>query len=119
MTNDPELVAILIKMVVFLLLMAGGAVLVIYMLKRFTPATGHAASRQLINVLSTRPIAPKKSVALIQVPGAVLVIGIAADTLTLLTKIEDPEIVDELSQQPAKPSFPDLLSRFGNRSPKD
>lgn len=118
MTNDPEFVATLIKMLVFLLLMAGGAIGVLYLLKRVGPSTGHASSRQLINVLSTRPIAPKKSVALIQVPGTVLVVGITGDNLTLLTKIEDRELVDELSAQPSQPAFTNLLSRFGSRPPK-
>ncbi len=119
MTNDPVFTATLIKMLVFLLLMAGGAVGVLYMLKRVTPSTGNASGRQLINVLSSRPIAPKKSVALIQVPGTVLVVGITGDNLTLLTKIEDRELIDELSRQPSQPSFSSLLGRFGSQSSKD
>ncbi len=119
MTNDPEFVATLIKMLVFLLLMAGGAVGVLYLFKRMAPATGHASSRQLIKVLGSRPIAPKKSVALIQVPGTVLVVGITGDNLNLLTKIEDRELIDELSQKPAQPSFPGLLSRFGSKPAQD
>ena len=119
MTNDPEFVVTLIKMLVFLLLMAGGAVGVLYLLKRVVPSTGHASGRQLIKVLGFRSVAPKKSVALIQVPGTVLVVGITGGGLTLLTKIEDRELIDELFQQPAQPSFPGLLSRFGSKSSKN
>jgi flagellar biogenesis protein FliO len=57
-------------------------------------------------------------VALIQVPGTVLVVGLAGDNLTLLDKIEDRELVAELSAQPAQPSFKGLLNRLGNKSKK-
>ncbi len=118
MTNDPEFIATLIKMLVFLLLMAGGAFGVLYLLKRVSPLSGSLSSEQLINVLGSRVVAPKKSIALIQVPGTVLVVGISGDNLSLLTKIEDRELVDELSAQPSQPAFTNLLSRFGSRPPK-
>jgi flagellar biogenesis protein FliO len=119
MTSDPEFVTTLVKMLVFLLLMAGGAAGVLYLLKRTARSTSSVSGRQLINVLSTRSVAPKKSVALIQVPGDVLVVGIAGDSLTLLSKIEDRELVAELSAQPSAPSFSNLLSRLGGKPSKD
>ena len=119
MTNDPEFTTTLIKMLAFLLLMAGGAAGVLYVFKRVVPSAAPASGRQLINVLCTKPVAPKKSVALIQVPGTVLVVGMAGDNLCLLTRIEDPEIVDELSALPAPAAFPNLLSRFAKKPPAE
>ena len=119
MTNDPEFVNALIKMLMFLLLMAGGAAAILYWLKRAAKSTGPGANQQLISVLSTKSIAPKKSVSLIQVPGAVLVVGIAGDTLSLLTKIEDRELVDELSEYSTQPAFPVFLSHFRKNLSKD
>ena len=89
MTSDPEFITTLVKMLAFLLLMAGGAVGLLYLFKRMAPSGSPVSGRHLINVLSSRPIAPKKSVALIQVPGTVLVVGMAGDNLILLDKIED------------------------------
>jgi flagellar protein FliO/FliZ len=119
MTHDAAMTVTLVKMLVFLLLMAGGAVGVVYLLKRLAPSAGSAATGQLINVLGSRTVAPKKSVALIQVPGAVLVVGMAGDNLTLLDKIEDLELVAELSAQPAQPSFKGLLDRIGSKPKKN
>ena len=119
MTTDPEFVNTLIKMLMFLLLMAGGAAAVLYLLKRVAKSTGHGANQQLISVLSTKPIAPKKSISLIQVPGSVLVVGIAGETLSLLTRIEDRELVEELSQYSTQPAFPKFLSHFGKNLSKD
>jgi len=119
MTSDPEFTATLVKMLGFLLLMAGGAAGVLFLFKRATRSAVPASGRQLINVLSTRPLAPKKSIALIQVPGDILVVGIAGDNLTLLSKIEDRELVAELSDQPNQPAFSNLLQRLGGKITQD
>jgi len=116
MTSDPEFITTLLKMLAFLLLMAGGAVGLLVLFKRVTQTTGPTSGRQLINVLCTRPVAPKKSVALIQVPGDVLVVGISGDNLTLLSKIEDRELVAELAAQPGQPTFSNLLNRFSGKA---
>ncbi|CAD7849425.1 MAG: hypothetical protein [Olavius algarvensis Delta 4 endosymbiont] len=119
MTSDPEFTTTLVKMLGFLLLMAGGAAGVLLLFKRVTRSAGPVSGRQLINVLSTRPLAPKKSIALIQVPGDILVVGITGDNLTLLSKIEDQTLVAELSAQPTQPTFSNLLNRFGSKSTQD
>ena len=118
MNSDPEFMATLAKMLAFLLLMAGGGVGVLYLLKRMAPSSSPASGRQLINVLNSRPVAPKKSVALIQVPGSILVVGIAGDNMTLLDKIKDREMIAELTVQPTPPSFKGLLNRIGRKPPK-
>jgi len=119
MTSDPEFTTTLIKMLGFLLLMAGGAAGVLFLFKRVTRSASPVSGRQLINVLSTRPVAPKKSIALIQVPGDILVVGITGDNITLLSKIEDRELVAELAAQPAQPTFSSLLNRLGSKSTPD
>jgi len=119
MTQDPEFIVTLVKMLAFLLLMAGGAAGILFLFRRFVPTAAPASGRQLINVLCTKPVAPKKSVALIQVPGRVLVVGMAGDNLSLLARIEDPETVAELSVSPAPAAFPNLLSRFAKKPPAE
>ena len=118
MTNDPELANALIKMLMFLLLMAGVAGAVVYLFRRISTPAGQGPNQQLISVLSTKSIAPKKSVSLIHVPGAVLVVGIAGDTLSLLNKIEDQALIDELSEYASQPAFPLLLSHFRKKLSK-
>jgi len=118
MTNDPVFVNTLIKMLMFLLLLAGGAATLLYLLKRGGKLSGPGVNQELISVLATKPIAPKKSIALIRVPGSVLVVGIAGETLSLLSKIEEPALVDELSQYTPSPAFPTLLNQFRKTFPK-
>jgi flagellar biogenesis protein FliO len=54
---------------------------------------------------------------LVEVPGTVLVLGVSNDNISLLTKIEDPSVVDAIRQQTSRltPSFSDHLQRLTTR----
>jgi flagellar biogenesis protein FliO len=56
-------------------------------------------------------------VTLVEVPGAVLVLGVAGDRMQLLTRIDDPAILERIrSREPqVVPSFAEHLSRFTSR----
>ena len=41
----------------------------------------------------------KKSISLVQVPGALLVIGISGDSIRLLTQIEDKDLLDQIQKE--------------------
>jgi flagellar biogenesis protein FliO len=53
----------------------------------------------------------------VEVPGAVLVLGVSNDTIALLTKIEDPGVLDGIKQETSRitPSFSDHLQRLTTR----
>jgi flagellar biogenesis protein FliO len=71
----------------------------------------------LIRVISSQYIGIKKHIALVEVPGAVLVLGVSNDTIALLTKIEDPGVLDGIKQETSRitPSFSDHLQRLTTR----
>jgi flagellar biogenesis protein FliO len=49
-----------------------------------------------IKVLSTGFLAPRKSIALVEVAGDVLVIGISNDQISLLGNVQDPERIEQI-----------------------
>jgi flagellar protein FliO/FliZ len=96
MSNSPDMLTSTLKMMLSL-----GVVLVVlisffYGLKRFMQR-GPAGSRdKLITILASQYIGVKKSISIVQVPGAVLVLGVTSDRIHLLHQITDNQIVDSV-----------------------
>ena len=114
MSAAPDLMSTALQMVTALLFVLGGLFVVFYLMRRFLKRDIGGSKDQLIKVLANQYLGIKKNIALVEVPGAVLVIGISNDTISLLTKIEDSAILggirDDISQ-PA-PSFSNNLQRI-------
>ncbi len=51
-----------------------------------------------IKVLTTSFIGQKKNLAIVDVAGELLVLGITPESITCLTKLERPEVVEELKR---------------------
>lgn len=103
MNSAPDLTMAAVKMVLSLGLVLAILWLVYRWTRRSLPAGASAVKGQLIKVLGSRYLGVKKSIALVQVPGSVLVLGIGSDRINLLTRIDDPEILASLASD-----------RFGN-----
>ena len=72
----------------------------------------------MIRVLASHYIGLKKAISIVEIPGAILVVGVTADTIRLLTKIEDKTIIDQIRDQRAghpAPSFADHLNKIVRR----
>jgi flagellar biogenesis protein FliO len=69
-----------------------------------------------IQVLESHYLGVKKAIALVKVPGSVLVVGLSADRVSLLSKIEEAEVLGgfeaDAKTQPSGLSFRDQLRRF-------
>ena len=66
----------------------------------------------LIKVLETRMLAPKKFVAVLDIAGQIMAVGISEQQITLLTKLEPDEKLQALAQKrPSSSRFSSLLSR--------
>ena len=62
--------------------------------KRLLGAWGRMAGpAPLVQVLACGPIAPKKSIALVSVAGEYLIVGLTADQMVPLGRIDDPQRV--------------------------
>jgi len=112
MTSSPDLTLATIKMVVSLVIVLG-LLWGLYLLTRKKMSAGHNAGHGgMIQILENRHLGVKKSIALVQVPGAVLVVGISADKVNLLSSIDDPEILSTLDAKHSQKISPNFLSFF-------
>lgn len=95
----------------------GGLLLLLWFTKRFLKKDPGGANRQLIKVIASQYVGIKKNIALVQVPGSVLVVGLSTDKISLLAKIEDQAILEAIQPDgpEAVPSFSDHLQRLTAR----
>jgi flagellar protein FliO/FliZ len=115
MNYSPEMTTTAIKMVLSLLLVLA-MVWGLYRLARRGLGTGAGSSNgRLIQVLANHYLGVKKSIALVQVPGSILVLGISADRVNLLSRINDKEVIANLNSRNSvdvKSGFRDQLQRI-------
>ncbi len=73
-----------------------------------------------MRVLSSLSIAPKRSIALVEIRDEWLVVGVGTDSVTLLTRMDRPEEAPaaETSGTPASQSFRTLLGNLTGRAPR-
>jgi len=117
MNTSPDVFSSALQMLMALGLVLGGLLGVFYLLKRYLKRDVGGSGGKLIRVIASQYVGIKKNIALVEVPGSVLVVGITNDNISLLTKIEDKEVLSGMHQQACAvaPSFSDHLQRFSSR----
>ena len=117
MNTAPDVVSSALQMLMALGIVLGGLLGVFYLLKRYLKRDSGGVKGQLIRVIANQYIGIKKNIALVEVPGSILVVGISNDNISLLTKIEDKEVLEDLRQEVSgiTPSFSDHLQRLTTR----
>jgi len=118
MNAAPDMFATGLKMLAALALVLGGLGIFFYFAKRVMRKDAGAAGGKMIRVLASQYIGLKKNISLVEIPGAILVVGIAGDTIRLLTKIEDKTILEQIHDQGSgriTPSFSDHLNKITRR----
>ena len=118
MNATPDMLATAFKMLAALGLVLGGLGIFFYFTKRIMRKSSGGSRNQLIRVLANQYVGLKKNISLVEVPGALLVIGISGESIRLLTKIEDKSILDEIQNEAPEhlsPSFSDHLNKITNR----
>ncbi len=85
-----------------LCIVLGILILVLFVLKRFSYLKQGSGHGQLIRVLSSYHMTPKERIALIDVAGQKMVIGISPGNITCLAQINEPEVLERI--EGAKPS---------------
>lgn len=122
MSYEPDMVSAMIKMTLVLVVVVGGLLGVLFYIRKKLKVPGVVVGSRLIKVLATHYLGVKKCISLVEVPGAVLVLGITNDRIQLLDKIEDPEILERLTgsnEEPGEPgSFADHLRKWTGRAPR-
>lgn len=106
----PTLFSSSLRAVTALLIVLSLMLITFYFAKKYLLKEGSLLGMdKQIKILSTSYIAPKKSIDLVEIGGEVLVLGVTANNITLLTKIENKEVVEKIKgnrERPLiKPSF--------------
>ena len=117
MNMAPDAISTTLQMLTALAIVLGGLFVVVYFAKRFLKRDAGGPGNPLIRVIASQYIGVKKNIALVEVPGTVLVIGVSNDNISLLTKIEDPNVLDGIKEETSRisPSFSDHLQRLTTR----
>ncbi len=113
MNAAPNMLSTALQMLTALGFVLGGLVVLYYIMKRFIRRDG-GPNRQLVKVIANQYIGVKKNIALVEIPGSILVLGVSSDNISLLSKIEDRAVVDGIRQGISRnePSFSDHLQRL-------
>ena len=117
MNSTPDAFSNAFQMLTALGIVLGGLLLLFWVAKRYLKKDPGGSNKQLIKVIANQYVGIKKNIALIQVPGSVLVVGLTNDNISLLTKIEDQQILETIQTENsvAEPSFSDQLQRLTAR----
>ena len=118
MNATPDMLATSLKMIAALALILGGLGIFFYISKRFVRKDIGVSGGKMIRVLASQYVGLKKSISLVEIPGAILVLGITGDKISLLTKIDDHRILDQMHDQKNErttPSFSDHLNKITRR----
>lgn len=97
MIHQPDMYWTAVKILGVLVLLLAGLYGCLHLLKRLQRAGFAGRPDQLIRILNIRAVGIKKQIALVEIPGAVLVIGMTGDRMQLLDKIVDPDILGRIS----------------------
>ncbi len=107
-----------LKMLSALALVLAGLGVAIFFAKRMIANRIGGNGNKLIIILASSYLGVKKSISLVRVPGALLVLGISGDNIRLLTKIKDRKILDKYTgfeRENPGPSFSQQLHKFSLR----
>lgn len=117
MSTSPDLMSTTIQMLTALGIVLGGLFVVFYLMRRLLRRDVGRSKAQLIRVLASQYIGIKKNIALVEIPGAILVLGVSNEAISLLTKIEDNAVLETIRKQDASmtPSFSDHLQRLTSK----
>lgn len=77
-------------------------ILVLFLMKRFSKIRGVSGCGDLINILGTHYVTPKQRIALVDIAGEKIVIGITQDKISFLTKIKGREALERIENGKAR-----------------
>ena len=103
-----------LKMLSTLALVLGLMFLLFYAFKKLVLKNSlFGKYNKMVNVLSTGFLGPKKSIALVEVAGEVLVLGISNDHISLLSNIQDSDKIDRIKNGDLSGASRDSLNTNG------
>jgi flagellar biosynthetic protein FliO len=119
MNYPPEMWATAVKMITALAVVIGLLFVSLHVFKRFYKNKLGGQARHMINVLASSYVGVKKHVALVEVPGTVLVLGITNDRITLLSEISKADVAaasGPRADEPKAATFSEHLRRLTSKA---
>ena len=110
--SQPDLWGTGLKTFAMLCIVVAILILVLFLMKRFFYLKDGSGHGQLIKILSSHHVSPKERIALIDVVGEKIVIGITPENITFLTKIEKSEALDRIESLGAAGAPHGLFASF-------
>ncbi len=95
MSYQPDLLTTAFKLFGALGFLVALLIAGLYVSRRYFGKGGTRYSGEMIRILSSIHVGVKKSVTMVEVPGAILVLGVTHDHIRLLDKIEDSTLIDQ------------------------
>ncbi|MEW6326992.1 MAG: flagellar biosynthetic protein FliO [Thermodesulfobacteriota bacterium] len=92
-TDAPSLVGVIFKMVLALAMVLGLFFLALHGARKLRVLQEKACGSNLIQILATKGIAPKKYVSVIEVSGEIIVLGVSENSISLLTRMDRAQIL--------------------------
>lgn len=117
MNYSPDFISSALKMLTVFGLLLVVLVIGLYLMKKAMARRPGQSKGSMIRVLANHYVGVKKSISLVEIPGAVLVLGITNDRINLLTKIDDTETMTEvaaLENEQLRWSFSDRLQKLSS-----
>ena len=118
MSIYPELISSTAQMIFALLIVLAGLLALFYFARRIVSARTGGSNSRVIRVAASAAVGFKKYVSLVEVAGEYLVLGISDHNICLLSKLEDPGIIEKLREQQKQktaPAFAEHLQIFSSR----
>jgi flagellar biogenesis protein FliO len=118
MNTSPDMITTALKMFGALGIVLGALFVVFYFARRVSRVENTGNKEKLIRVLATKFIGVKKNICAVEIPGALLILGVTNDHITLLTKIEDQEILENIRNHQSTQitsSFSDHLNKIASK----
>ncbi len=108
-----------LKMFYGLFLVLGMMFIVFHILKKTIFKGSFMGSKSnLVTVLGTGYLGPKKMVMMTEVAGEILVLGVSGDSITMLTKITDPEKVRRIKQNGVEKPIKRVMKKVAEQQAK-
>ena len=118
MIASPDMISTALKMLSSLAVILGALLGLFYLARRMLNRDAVVGGEKLVKVLANTYMGAKKSIALVEIPGAVLVLGVTGESINLLARIDDREIVEHVKSPKGErslPSFADQLQKWSSR----
>ena len=102
------------KVFLALIIIVGLIYLTIFLLRKSIYKGSHGASGDLVRILSSVYLGPKRAIFLVKVAGRILVLGVTDETISTLSEITDEETISQIVSvsQEGKGTYPQKFSEY-------